>query len=455
MNTIRNSRVTRRTALKALFAGALLASASAMPSLAAAQTGPAKAASQGSKTIVEIAIETSGFSTLVAAVKAADLVETLSSAGPFTVFAPTDDAFAKLPADLLASLLKPENKQKLVDILTYHVVAGKVTADKVVKLRSARTVNGERVTIKVVDGDVMINNAEVTQADVMATNGVIHVIDTVLLPPAKPVNIIDTAIAAGSFKTLAAAIEAAGLTNTLKRGSYTVFAPTDEAFAKLPAGTVEELLKPENKQKLTDILTYHVMAGRFKSDVLARHADVRTLQGTRAMIKTSDAGLMINDATVTAADVMATNGVIHVIDTVLLPPANIVDTAVNAGSFNTLAAALQAAGLVDTLKRGNYTVFAPTDEAFAKLPAGTVETLLKPENRAQLRNILLYHVVGVRYYSPQVAKYKYIRMLQGGRTVIDATDGVKVNESNVVTADVLASNGVIHVIDTVLLPPAK
>jgi transforming growth factor-beta-induced protein len=332
------------------------------------------------------------------------------------------------------------------------VVSGSVKADHVVKLTSAKTLNGERVKIRVADGNVYVDGAQVVAADVMASNGVIHVIDSVILPPAKPANIIDTAAAAGGFTTLAAAIEAAGLTSTLKRGNYTVFAPTDEAFAKLPAGTVEDLLKPENKQKLVGILTYHVVAGRYSSQVLARHADIRTLQGTRAMLKPVEDGLRINGASVTAADIAATNGVIHVIDTVLLPPSNIVDTAVAAGSFTTLAAALQAAGLADTLKRGNYTVFAPTDEAFAKLPAGTVEDLLKPENRAALRSILLYHVVGGRYYAGQVAKYHAFRTLQGGRLTIDATDGVKVNDAAVAAADVLASNGVIHVIDTVLLP---
>lgn len=132
------------------------------------------------KTIVDIAVENSDFSTLVAAVKAAGLVETLSGTGPFTVFAPTNDAFAKLPAGTVEALLK--DKEKLTKILTYHVVSGKVMAKDVLGLTSAKTVEGSELTVKVDNGKVMINNANVTTTDIEASNGVIHVIDTVLMP---------------------------------------------------------------------------------------------------------------------------------------------------------------------------------------------------------------------------------------------------------------------------------
>jgi uncharacterized surface protein with fasciclin (FAS1) repeats len=135
--------------------------------------------------IVDTAVGAKSFNTLVAAVKAADLVGALKGEGPLTVFAPTDEAFKKLPAGTVESLLKPENKDKLVQILKYHVVAGKVMAADVVKLNSAETLAGEKVTIKVVDGKVMINKSTVAKADIVCDNGVIHVIDTVLLPPSK------------------------------------------------------------------------------------------------------------------------------------------------------------------------------------------------------------------------------------------------------------------------------
>jgi uncharacterized surface protein with fasciclin (FAS1) repeats len=142
------------------------------------------AGSYGKKSndIVDVAVNAGSFNTLAAALTAADLVDTLKGDGPFTVFAPTDEAFAKLPAGTVETLLKPENRDKLVAILTYHVIAGKVTAADVIKLTSATTVNGQDVSIKVMDGNVMIDNATVSAADVMADNGVIHIIDEVILP---------------------------------------------------------------------------------------------------------------------------------------------------------------------------------------------------------------------------------------------------------------------------------
>ena len=137
------------------------------------------------KDIVETAVAAGQFKTLAAALTAAGLVDTLKGPGPFTVFAPTDAAFAMLPAGTVETLLKPESKAKLTAILTYHVVAGKVMAADVVKLKEAKTVNGAMVAVKVDGGNVMINNAKVTTADIEASNGVIHVIDTVLLPPAN------------------------------------------------------------------------------------------------------------------------------------------------------------------------------------------------------------------------------------------------------------------------------
>jgi len=144
--------------------------------------GCVTAQSTPDKDIVEIAASAGSFNTLVAAVKAAGLVDTLKGNGPFTVFAPTDEAFAKLPGGTVENLLKPENKDKLTAVLTYHVVPGRVTAGEVVNLSSAKTVNGRALRINTKDGKVMVDNARVTATDIMASNGVIHVIDTVVLP---------------------------------------------------------------------------------------------------------------------------------------------------------------------------------------------------------------------------------------------------------------------------------
>lgn len=269
--------------------------------------------------IVDTAVQAGKFKTLAAALGAADLVGTLQGKGPFTVFAPTDDAFAKLPAGTVDTLLKPENKAKLAGILTYHVVPGKVLAGQVVGLTGATTANGQRVDIKVEGSTVMIDGAKVVTTDIECDNGVIHIIDSVILPADK--TIPATAAAAGSFSTLLAAAKAAGLADVLAgEGPFTVFAPTDDAFKKLPKGTVDALLMPENKQKLVDILKYHVVAGRVYSDAALKAKNAKTLQSASISIGVKDGVAMVNDAKLVATDLDASNGVIHVIDTVLMPP---------------------------------------------------------------------------------------------------------------------------------------
>jgi len=185
------------------------------------------------KNIVETAVGAGQFKTLAAALGAADLVDALQGDGPFTVFAPTDDAFAALPKGTVETLLKPENKGKLAGILTYHVVPGKVMAKDVVGVTGATSLNGQRIDVKVDGSTVMIDGAKVVKTDIACSNGVIHVIDSVILPADK--NLAETAIGAGSFKTLVAAAKAAGLVGALTgEDDLTVFAPTDAAFAKLP-----------------------------------------------------------------------------------------------------------------------------------------------------------------------------------------------------------------------------
>ena len=268
--------------------------------------------------IVDTAVANGSFKTLVTAVKAAGLVETLKSEGPFTVFAPTDEAFAKLPQATIEALLKPENKDQLVGILTYHVVAGRVPAKQVVGLQGAKTVNGQRVDISTNEG-VKVDNANVTVTDVECSNGIIHVIDAVILPASDPIPSV--AARAGQFKTLLAAAQAAGLAETLAgEGPFTVFAPTDEAFSKLPEGTVQSLLEPGNKEKLVEILKYHVVAGRVYSEDALAAREAETLQGSKVTVAINGNAAQVNGAKLLKTDVDAMNGVIHVIDSVLLPP---------------------------------------------------------------------------------------------------------------------------------------
>lgn len=290
-------------------------------SLAAAVIMTASVVHGGEKQdIVSTAVEAGSFKTLAAALTAADLVEALQGDGPFTVFAPTDDAFAKLPEGTVETLLKPENKDALIGVLTYHVVPGSVMAEQVVALNGAETLNGQRVDIAVSDDGVKVDAANVVKTDIECTNGVIHVIDSVILPASD--DIPTTAAKAGTFKTLLAAVEAADLVGALTgKGPFTVFAPTDDAFAALPEGTIETLLKPENKDQLVAILKYHVVSGRIYSDAALAAGEAETLQGSEIHISVEDGKAQVNDAGLVATDIDASNGVIHVIDQVILPPA--------------------------------------------------------------------------------------------------------------------------------------
>ena len=268
--------------------------------------------------IVDTAVEAGQFKTLVAAVKAAGLVDVLKGDGPFTVFAPTDEAFAALPKGTLDSLLQPENKGKLTAILTYHVAPGKLGARDVTRSTGAVTANGQWLGFRAADGKVMVDDATVVKADIACKNGVIHVIDRVVLPEQQ--NIVQVAGKAESFKTLLTAATKAGLADALQSdGPFTVFAPTDEAFAKLPSGTLESLLRPENKQKLAKIIKYHVVPGRVYSPTAMKAKDAGTLAEQNVRFSWKNDALFIDEARIVATDIDASNGVIHVIDTVILP----------------------------------------------------------------------------------------------------------------------------------------
>merc|ERR1712054_280130 len=239
--------------------------------------------------IVELAQSVDDLSTLVAAVVAGDLAETLSSPGPFTVFAPTNEGFGKLPAGTVDTLLKPENKDQLVDILTYHVLGQEVPSKALKYFQRVPTVEGKNLHIYKNFRGVFVSPdgkdfKTVTAADNEASNGVVHIIDGVLLPPSglrndKP-NIVELAQSVDDLSTLVAAFVAGDLAETLSSpGPFTVFAPTNEGFGKLPAGTVDTLLKPENKDQLVDILTYHVLGQEVPSKALKYFQRVPTVEG--------------------------------------------------------------------------------------------------------------------------------------------------------------------------------
>jgi transforming growth factor-beta-induced protein len=427
-------------------------------------------------TIVDAAISNGNFTTLVETLQATGLDSVLSDPNAsFTVFAPTDNAFALLGQNTIYGLLA--DTDRLSDILTYHVISGEVDAAAAIGLAGTTVtmVNGDSVGLSLSGDNLLVNTATVITTNIQTDNGIIHVIDAVLMPPADIVeptaNIVETAIANGNFTTLVAALQATELDAVLadESATFTVFAPTDAAFALIGEETISTLL--DNTDVLTNILLQHVVP-----EIAVDSVTAYSLNG--AMISTASTAeipLIINSSTdmltfgganIIIKDIYTTNGIIHVIDAVIVgdvaiptPAMSLVDVAAANSSFTTLVTALQATNL-DTVLADldtDYTVFAPSDAAFAKLPEGTLESL----TTAQLTDILLYHVLPGKVLADGA-----ITLAQSSSNMAVAANGDKislsfsnstlfVNGAKVSTADVMADNGIIHVIDNVIMPPTE
>ena len=553
----------------------------ATPALAGGAGAPAaRPAPAACMTISQIVAKDPNFSTLATALEAAGLTNTLKS-GSYTVFAPTNAAFSKLPSDTLAMALN--DTEMLRSILLYHVVPGKVTAKQVMGMSSGMTAQGGSFLVTVTGGKVMIDNATVTKADVVACNGIVHVIDTVLMPamdamqgaadtaepamaepvvaepvmaepvaapaapasvdlmsiPATPVSsgmttttnvttsttttdtagstattdtvatgdtmmagttLYDMIVADERFSTLRDLISDAELTEVLMTTDYTVFAPTNAAFENV---NPEQLaLIASNPDVLKQVLLYHVVTGKLTGEDLAAATQLRSAEGESLDLTLDGTSQMVNTAMIDGAAIEASNGNIYAINELLLPPelvipempaddsmettdAAVTDTttatvtttttttttaaapamtgnalvdALSQPQFSTLLSLVKKADLVAALTAADVTVFAPTNDAFAKVPAATLDALMV--NPDALKQVLLFHVVSGRVVDDGL-KVSQLRSLEGSSIDLKM-DGTNMM-AGVLKADVLtggtystridAGNSVIYPIDSVLLPP--
>jgi transforming growth factor-beta-induced protein len=407
-------------------------------------------------TIIDVAVADGRFKTLFSAVKAAGLVEALSGPGPFTVFAPTDEAFKSFTPGALEALLA--DVHQLTKLLQYHVVAGKVMAADVVKLTFAKTLDGGlNVSIRVENGKVFVNDSQVIITDIPCANGVIHVIDAVLSPQTTTYDLL---IKSNKFNTLVAALGAANLGGALSGSDpITVFAPTDAAFAALSEGSLTALLA--DVPQLQGLLTYHALAGKvMAADIINAIADdsvityMTTLAGQSISVSMKNGDVIINNsAKVTITDVLGSNGVVvHVIDTVL--SFQTVYQLLKADQkFDTLVTAIDAAfpeALSDP--NGNpLTLFAPGNGAFGKVPAEILADLLKPENLAQLQELVGNHVYTGDI---QLADDSYLDMLSRLTAYIDKNqDKLLVNGATIDAENkIVGLNGVIYPVEEILVP---
>lgn len=438
-------------------------------------------------TIVDLATSNANLTVLTQALtKFPDLVTTLSNeSGDFTVFAPTDEAFANLLAAVGQTSLDDIPESVIRRILEYHVVAGTLMSTDLSDGANASTVLGENVTVDIDGAAVAINSSNVTTADVGAANGVVHIVDAVLIPglEASIVNtVVEPAYFNVNFTTLTAAVVQADLLSTLinREAQFTVFAPNNAAFEAAGITSLEGI----SDEELANILLYHTL----DSEVLAANlpATGSTIEalGGDFYLSINENGVFINGSTqVIATDVDADNGVVHVIDrTLVAPTSNVVEIAVastqaETPEFTQLVAALtavendaSAANLISVLSGdGPFTVFAPTDAAFAQLYADAgvedLDGLIAAVGIGTLEAVLTYHVIGeARVFSTDLPNLgtNTVTTLGGTFTLdlaslsITETDAaLSLNEDNdagISSVDIHGTNGVIHVIDKVILP---
>ncbi|MCD0158791.1 fasciclin domain-containing protein [Deinococcus sp. 6GRE01] len=542
----------------------------ATPALAGGAGAPAaRPATAACQNIAQIVMADPNFSTLATAVEAAGLGQTLMG-GQYTVFAPTNAAFAKLPSDALAMVLN--DPALLRSVLLYHVVPGKVTAKQVMGMSMGKTAQGGSFMVTVSGGKVMIDNATVTKADVMACNGVVHVIDTVLMPamdtgmqPAAPAaaapapapapaatvsaptaaaatdimsipalpqggasmttttttttetatttettteasgemmaegtTLYDMIVADERFSTLRDLLSDAELTEVLMSNDYTVFAPTNAAFEGVDPDQLA--LIASNPDTLKQVLLYHVVSGKLNAEDLKAGTQLRSAEGTSLDLSMEGTGVMVNTAMIDGAAVTASNGNIFAINEVLLPdtlvlpdpptgeevmtetttdttasttattttatvtttPAattgNALVDALSQPQFSTLLSLVQKADLVGALTAADVTVFAPTNDAFAKVPQATLDALMA--DPAKLKQVLTYHVVAGRVVDDGL-KVAQLRSLEGSSIDLKA-NGTTYTVGNLSAAGAVGSTvanridagtSVIYPIDMVMLPP--
>ena len=398
------------------------------------------------------------FTKLIEALTRADLLFALNGTTELTLFAPDNTAIDNSPPRYFDELITG-NQQNLINALNYHLLNGIVStatigASKLPNLWNTKAAINA-IFDKAADNKIRVNAATVTKVDITADNARIHVIDTVLIPLMDGAT---TLISAGNFTTLVALLNAADLLGSLQsRDIFTLFAPTDAALAKIPAGVVTELLKTENKPFLTEILKYHMAPQLLTTASINRltmPANILTLEGRTVKVTKVGNTIKINDLiTVTAPERFSTTGMIHPVDGLLLPPLDIVETAVMNGNFTTLIDVLGKAGMTNTLKGiGPFTLFAPSNAAFGKLSKAELDDLLEPANKEKLANLLKYHVVDEKKILTVDSKLpESLEMLAGGSaTVVKENGNLKINEAAIILPALLSDNGIIYAVDTVL-----
>jgi len=409
--------------------------------------------------IIEAAEDDGDFTILLELAEEAGIIDVFASE-ELTVFAPTDDAFNAISDEVLESF----DATQIIQILEFHLVEGAVASGDIAEQQDTESVQGELLLLQNDGSDVVVNgSANVTTANIEASNGMIHVIDEVLLPSQirlarEQPNFIDALASDGNFDVLLERLKQAELITTLQfLGPFTGFPPTDDAFNALPDGTLDDL----DAAQIIQILEFHLVEGTIPSGDIAEQQDTESVQGEDLLLQNDGSDVVVNgSANVLIANIETSNGMIHPIDELLLPSQirlaleqpNFIDVALaSEGDFDILLDAIEQAGLMTTFQfLGPFTGFAPSDDAFQEVDMESLD-------EEQLQDVLLYHVTDIGVITSdnlEPSQRERVTMMNGDELLITAGgDGVFLNEiAQVVLPDNRASNGVIHVIDQVLMP---
>jgi len=411
------------------------------------------------QTLLDIVAGSEDHTTLQAAIEASTLTEALSAEGTYTMFAPTNAAFDLLPEGTVDAVLAAGG-ETLDNLLLGHVIEGNLLADDLAAgTMATSTLGGTELSFEVNDDGAFVNGAQITVFDIEASNGTLHVIDMVILADDEPFEgstVYEIIQNSDDHTTLESAIDAAELDGPLSEaGPFTVFAPTDQAFAIL-GDDLDAILA--DQAMLTDILSYHVTSGALSSEDLENGQMLTTLQGGEALISIFGESIFIEQARVVLADIVADNGIVHVIDVVLTPPPTftVLDIINESEDHTIFASALAASGLDVTIDGGGFfsngpvTIFAPTDAAFEALPEGELDALLD-DPTGDLVGIIYNHIVAGNFLAADLSEGVELSSFSGEvLTVALDGDNVFINDAQVVTPDLQADNGVLHVIDSII-----
>ncbi|XP_078698491.1 transforming growth factor-beta-induced protein ig-h3-like isoform X1 [Branchiostoma floridae x Branchiostoma belcheri] len=406
------------------------------------------------------------FATLRTAITAAGLSEMIQGEGPFTLFAPTNEAFNKIPPETLNRILG--DADSLDALLKYHILDSGFCSAFITRRHKLRTMEGSRVNVSCGRGEVgdefrVNQEVKIVESDIVTDNGIIHVIDSVLIPnAAKNVAEMSQSVAPPAINEY---LSSSGIIDEMAEGGpWTILAPTDQAFEALPADVQSRLATDTAFQK--EIIGRHIVEGQLTGRKLIQGQDLRAIDGDTTL-RTSlyRKTFCIDNACAYKGDHEANNGAVILIDRVLMPAeGSLWDLIDKDGSFSTLKTAIQTAGLVDVFKNpAVFTVFAPTNEAFENLPAGALDELLA--NSEDLANLLQYHVIGQMWHRKAMRpniKYR-LPSVQGEKLELVRAKDEESNEyvvtingkAKITQGETLASNGLLHVIDQVLVPGQK